>query len=402
MSSLSERIQKLIPHLTIYSIVAYFTSKLFYCQIFLGTKAYCRSDMGTHLFISYKLSQGDLVTSNPGYHAVVAFVIKIVEMFTTLNQINVRWAAVIATTALMLFLLYVTYWVLKKFLANRFNDWVLLISSVLINLVTAIYLPFFNKFILVGQSSPTTWHNATQLALKPLAILTYTLFLLFLADKDKRNSFWHGLVISILLLLTTIAKPSFMIIFLPALGIYILWKHVKEFEYYWKSFLIALPMMTLVAFQYIDIFVKSSHVEKNSIVLDMFKLWSSYSPFVPVSVLLAIAFPLSILIFRFEIIKTNSFLLIAWLQYIVGFAQVGFFAESGSRYDHGNFFWGYNIALAILFLYSGLEFMKWYSDRDEKNSSESLKFKASTSLLTLHIASGLYYFIILSMGKAYY
>ena len=51
--------------------------------------------------------------------------------------------------------------------------------------LTAVYVPWLNPQVYLGQSSPTIWHNPTNMAVKPLALLGFLLFLDLYRKREK-------------------------------------------------------------------------------------------------------------------------------------------------------------------------------------------------------------------------
>jgi hypothetical protein len=119
------------------------------------------------------------------------------------------------------------------------------------------------------------------------------------------------------------------------------------------------------------------------------------------SILLALAFPLSVLTLRpINILKKNNFLLASWIMVIVGILQVSFLAESGPRFKDWNFFQGYNIALNIVFIFSIIELAR--TANISGKISEKIKVFFPISLLILHLVSGVYYFSKIFFGGSFY
>ena len=59
-----------------------------------------------------------------------------------------------------------------------------------IMVLTALYMPWFNREVYLGQSSPTIWHNPTNMAVKPLALLLFLWFLRLYMNKQKIKGRW--------------------------------------------------------------------------------------------------------------------------------------------------------------------------------------------------------------------
>ena len=93
---------------------------------------------------------------------------------------------------------------------------------VLLGIAAAIYVPWFNKLPYLGQGSPNVWHNPTNNMVRPIGLLVFGLTAIELArlKEDRfRSSARAAIVIpsALLLVLSTLAKPSFVQIYYPAL-----------------------------------------------------------------------------------------------------------------------------------------------------------------------------------------
>jgi len=120
------------------------------------------------------------------------------------------------------------------------------------------------------------------------------------------------------------------------------------------------------------------------IMLDPLGVWSRQSPNIPVSILLALAFPLA----HFRLApdtSRNDFLVLSWLMTFAGILLFALFAERGSHYSHGNFGWSYQIALSLLYLFSIVDFVGKFR--------RIVRWKRIFlgTLLALQIFFGLYY-----------
>lgn len=65
----------------------------------------------------------------------------------------------------------------------------------------------------------------------------------------------------------------------------------------------------------------------DEIIFDFFGVWRLFTPNVLISILLANAFPLSLLVFRFKNVVHNNYLILAWFNLLIAIGQFGFFAE---------------------------------------------------------------------------
>lgn len=92
--------------------------------------------------------------------------------------------------------------------------------DLVLHLAGPIYAWFFNKTPYLGQGSPNIWHNPTSIAVRPIALLVFVL-VSSMVIKARSEDFEHGIpagtavLTGLLLILSCLAKPSFVQVFIP-------------------------------------------------------------------------------------------------------------------------------------------------------------------------------------------
>jgi hypothetical protein len=277
------------------------------------------------------------------------------------------------------------------------NDGFFLFVTLMLVLVTAIYMPFFNINLYLGQSSPNTWHNPTIILSKPFAYMIFHLFPLLLCGAEGKIK--KCVLISLLFVWCTVIKPSFALAFLPACGLYVLLRHLKSPQAYTRALMVALPVVLMMALQYFNTFGTGS---ESGIEIAFLKAMSMRTPNAYVSLLLVSAFPLCILLFRPVQCFRDDHLLLAWLTFLVALFQVAFLIETGPRMRDGNFGWGFQLALHLVFIYGMIELIRWIRQADYRNNWVRIKLLVTTTVFSLHFVSGVYYFGKYSAGKGFH
>jgi hypothetical protein len=122
-------------------------------------------------------------------------------------------------------------------------------------------------------------------------------------------------------------------------------------------------------------------------------VWRIYSPNIPVSLLLSVAFPLGTALLYFKEIKKDPTVLLAWGILLVAIAQYALLAETGERFTDANWIWASNIAMYLVFLVSTATLI---------GQPKSKRFYFLSALLALHIAAGVYYYGRIALGLGYY
>ena len=250
-----------------------------------------------------------------------------------------------------------------------------------------IYLPFFNESVYFGQGSPNVWHNATVVTVKFVALIAFYLTIKFLDTPQFRRTPFIGATATTLL--SAHIKPTFVLAFVPALGIYVTLRHPKHWSRYGRLLLIALPTVPLLLWQY-----RYFPGTGRSITFGFLTVWSKFTPNVLVSILLVLAFPLSVLAFRIRELRTNGPLAVAWLMTLIGicyFALIVVTAPPNLTIISGNWMGPYLMALTMLFVTSVVEFLKGLNQVGPSRPIWRLKLSVQSLLLALHVYGGLFY-----------
>jgi len=215
--------------------------------------------------------------------------------------------------------------------------------------------------------------------------------------QEERPTFWHGIALSIALVISAIMKPNFVLGFLPVGIIYLLIKRKSTGHGFFRSFLPFTPVILVLLLQYYFSYQGSS----SGISFTFFGVWKLYSKHIFFSILLGTAFPLSMLAIRFRFLLRNDFLLLSWLFWGITFLQFSFIAEN-KYFAAGNFSWGYNIALWLLFIFSSAEFFSWLKKENREANFYKSKVIIIFLLFSLHLTSGIAYLAKQLSGGQYY
>ncbi len=242
--------------------------------------------------------------------------------------------------------------------------------------IAPLNLPYYDKFILLGQGSPNIWHNVTLWTVKPFALLT----ILFTLKALKLQNIKLYIYAILFALVSIFAKPSFIVIFIPSLILFMITK-----KYFLKIQIFFLAILIFISFAILLYQMLFTFNTDSSIIFDFLGVWSLNSNNISISIILTLAFPLIFtLIYRKSL--QNDYILLSWIQTFFGIILFMCFAESGPRYSHGNFAWSFMIALSILYLFSIIEFVKAFT------LLPLWKKIVLSSVLAIQSYTGLFYF----------
>lgn len=245
-------------------------------------------------------------------------------------------------------------------------------------------IPWYNKIIYLGQGSPNIWHNVTLWTVKPFALLS--MIFIIQAIQTKKNLYY--IFTALALIASLFAKPSFAIMFLPALAIFSLIKKVKDKQFIVFYLILVTTSIGILLYQFTHTF----NSEESKIIFDYLGVWSQSSQNISFSIMLALAFPLLFLFLESKIIY-DDYILLSWLQIFIGIAFYAFFAQTGRYYSHGNFGWSYVLAMSLLYLFSIVKFFEVYKQ------IHRFKRYLLLFLLIIQVLIGIYYFAKILQGQ---
>ena len=264
-----------------------------------------------------------------------------------------------------------------------------------------------------GYIYANVYHNPTINLIKPFSIILFFLSAFILNSRRPTTSdLWLGnrslsLLILGLTIVSLISKPSYMICFLPATAVVLLYRAFQVRGFAQKIWLVKpwifwlfLPSLIILIGQYsITYGVQSSH--NSGIVFSPFSLVGHYLGFQYLLIIrqfiLSILFPIVIYFVYFNKAVQCFRLNYAWLVFSISAFYYYFLAESGERFPHGNFAWGAQIGVLILFIESAVLLIR--SQPLARFSfpsieSEVWKYYICLSVYLLHVLCGLMFLFI--------
>ena len=329
-----------VLNLLLLFIVAYF---LIYMQTF-GAIA---SDTAYHIAFMDKYFNGEVYIPHPLWHVSVYYLSK----FLTISY---EASASIFTAFLITLYAVIVYKVAQGLdeYGDNYAKWFL------ITMIAIFIGPFFimslNSRIYMGPGSPSVWHNVTLLTVKPLALLSVYFTIKFF-NTNKLYYFTMAMVVTIV---SIFAKPSFIIVFLPSLVVYMLAKKYFSRRQLKYAALIILISVAILAYQYTHEFGKGN--DGGSIIFDFLGVWSIYTPSVPVSIAMALGLPFFITLFNYQSVKKNDYIKFTWLLVLFSLIIFSCFAEGGKRFVDGNFSWSWQLSLSLIYVFTIIEYFKQY------------------------------------------
>ncbi len=231
------------------------------------------------------------------------------------------------------------------------------VTKYFIDLVSIAYLLFspIAGFLTDGrfykrQCGPNPWHNPTITFVRPIGILAVFFFIYVIKDmeeKGEKKEYKHALIgFSVFSVLSLLAKPSFMMVFLPAMGFltFICWiREVKgRFPDAMRLLAAVLPTVAVllgqtVFFQFIDDGTAGT-------VRFCLGGFSQFTLTEIICVSMA-TFPvpvIALLLYRKEIFNSVETKL-SYIALLIGFIEMFMFTNGPT----GDFSWGYDLAVGV-------------------------------------------------------
>jgi hypothetical protein len=393
------RLKLLIPVLALIALTAVVSAPVYIQRILNPTT----DDYDAHIVWTLKMLKFKLppiyVVAHPLYQLTVGFIYwagrGLIGLFET--------AALVQVLAQIAAALVLYFWIgTIPGIPGRWGPALRVFLSLSLTLVAPVMLlwPVDHQFYF-GYIGLASYHNPTVHLLRPLALLEFIFALrIFKSDSGQtpgvhsRSPLWMVLLSAIITLAGMLCKPNYGIAFLPALvvvAVWFLWKKrpLDGRLLIWGQIV---PTLVALAFQAVLIYMLPDP-ENAGIIIAPFQVERIYSAYLPVKLLLSILFPLGVLFLLRRRILADTGLLLALLAFGAALIQLYFFAESGARLPHGNFRWGAQITLFILFAVSVRRLLSLRLDAISLPPLNRPRLWPVYGLYLLHLAAGVAYYI---------
>lgn len=379
---------------------------LFYRQT-LGNVNYYHSDMK-----AYILEMQGLESGYPFPYPVFFKFAALIHFFLNAPQLSVAIAAAFLNSLSVIIL----KWFMNRILMSQCRPkgdgkklllgiWIT-VSVFALFFVSMVYPPdgmylpgIQNRY--VGVFSPNPFHNATYNATRPFAIAAFFLFGKILAEYEQKTDLRDHLLFGVFLLLTTMTKPSFTFVLVPAAGLIMLYRLIKakgkNFIPSVKLGICFIPTFAALLYQYAGVFAPAGE-EEAGIGFGLATAWKLHCHNIPLAVGVALGFPALVLILNFKQLKTDKWYRLSWQLMLMSLAEVLFLYEKGYRLTDMNFSWGYMHGLFFVFVASAILLIR----RTWLKKGNIVMTIAQWLAFGWHLACGIYYFMGVFAGKLYY
>ena len=357
------------------------------------------TDFGSHIAVALSLPGETTHISYPLFHAAFRLV-KI--LLPGLDNSDV---AVLAILSFLLPQSLIVFSLLSSGAARPHPQFLIVMVSLGLTILSPITI--WTHKLMLGYVNPIVYHNPTILALRLFAIpMSVLLLRVFNREKFRGNSrlrIYTVLLCASVLLLTTLAKPSYTIALIPGCCLFAAWQTLRRKEVDWLVLVlgICVPGTLMLGLQYLLTYV--GYTSDSSVSIGFLTVMSHWIPKwrVPIQLLLSLVFPISVYILYFREARKNLYLNLSWTIFGVSTIMTYFLYETGSRIDHGNFIWNSYITVFVLMFASMLvlierpmsETIPSRSAAPRKPLILSRKRKVAFVFFAMHVLSGLAYYL---------
>ena len=233
------------------------------------------------------------------------------------------------------------------------------VLALLLNFEIGLYMPFIHPHYMQGLSAGNGWHNCTYLAMRLAGIGAIWGYLRFVGYLKSRNQKLDWAIFTVCTIVCAAIKPSFVVIFGPAVVIMCVYDLKKEGKQTVKrslalgvAFVIVLGVLV---YQYTVLFVEDT---SSGIGIGFMSVWRRAHFFVPIAWLQSYAFPILVFTFCWGFQKGDRNMRLSLLVFFIALFIYLFIHETGYRKYHGNFGWGLKFGVYYLFITSIVLFCK--------------------------------------------
>jgi hypothetical protein len=378
------RLQELFPIVTILLIVIAIRFPIDYIRIMTDTD----NDFGAHIYFALDMLHGRPVPAFTSAHSLWQMLL--IGIWTVSRSRIDFWQSAIALQSVSSIASTLILYFWYKNLPSKPSTLKCLFWAVTLVIITpVIALNIIDSNYYFGYIGLANYHNPTIHMLRPFALIMFMIALGVLSDRPLSSN-WLVFFSAVVTAAATFLKPSYTIALLPALGVFVLYRFAKKQSINWKLLIFGLgiPAVLCLAPQFIITYISGE--PHDGIAFIPFAAASVMAGFHPAKYILSAFFPLVMLAANFNSMKRSPEVLLAWLAFAAGLMQFFLFAETGSRFEHGNFLWGAQISLFVLFAVTIRHLLK------EKTTVKSLLRPAGWApyLVYLpHIISGIAYYL---------
>lgn len=317
--------------------------------------------------------------------------------------------------------LWVTYRIMRR-LMPKGNPVILHLLAIVSMFVMPIYIKALNPYRYLGLQSSSIWHNSTFIGMKFAAMCVLLLYYDCQERYREKFSVWDFILFAVLLSITNLCKPNFILAFAPAMAIILLTDCIAtRGKTLGRQILFGIPVLISLLVLIRQSFMLFDGENAGSSLGFSFayalRLRTTHPFFAPLQ---SSAFPLVVLAANLRDLKTDRRFRVTWLIWLFGLLEFLFLNDMGPRQNDGNLTWGYCFCLfpvfviSLIWLYrdvmdvygkyraSGRAGFAAYVRETPACRGRLVYLAVALLLICAHLGFGLDYFRIVYLGGSYF
>ena len=280
----------------------------------------------------------------------------------------------------------------------------ILLFSFLCNIAMPFYVREAHYQRYIGYQSASIWHNSTYICMKFCGVLVMILYLILEEKYRTGLSVREWLLLAGAFVLVNAVKPSFSMVFMPVMAIYLLIDLFRKVPFFRVVLfgLTVIPSLLVILWQNMVLFGDETG---NGIEIRFGYTLTLHGTHTKVTLLLSVAFPLFVLLFMWKELFRDKWYLFSWIVWGVALVQVAFLSESGTRARDGNFMWGYSIGIFLILIWSVVKLLEMLRSPRGIFQHKYVRIPfavAAFSILAYQSYCGIVFWINLCQGVTYW
>ena len=389
MKESTKKINWLVVAVLVVVVIAIF-APMYYYRINGGTD----NDFGGHIVFTYYMLNREPLPQEVLGHPLLQVVLSGM-VWISRGLIDPFAAMLILQVACQVALALILYFWFGK-LNRRGGDWLrALAAASLIIVAPVLALVFADNGFYYGYIDLANYHNPTIQLLRPLALISFT-FAFRIFDKERTPGWMVG-ISALFVVLSALAKPNYLLCILPAIVLLAILRRIRKQKLDWRLLLFGfvIPGIVVLIVQWALVYgitgTSETRIEWNPFIE------ATFSKYLPWKFLLSILLPLAATGLLFKKIIRDPYVQLGWIGFAAGAGMFYLFSEGGKHMLAGNFRWGAQVMLFLLFAASVRFCLKYFTEE----KTVLWKRLVVWGVYLLHVASGLVYYIHCITGGPY-
>lgn len=333
-----------------------------------------------------------MIVEDGWYYSLTAYIYKL--LYTVCG--GTTWGIVLFLCACAVATVYVTEEFVYRLGKYGEKTWFTLLLALSLNFVMPVYIRAVGEYRYVSYQSGNIWHNSTYICMR-LAALAALLCYFRLEGKYREGiTRKEWCCFALLNIVCTGIKPSFLLVFSPVMGIFLLADLFRQAPL--KRILVfgsaLLPSGLVILWQNSVLFGEKTG---NGVEFRPWYTFALHADITKLAVVCSVLFcGLVVLLTLRKAASEKNYLFIVAMA-VLGFLEALCLVESGSRAADGNFLWGYSFCLFVLFAVCAVKWLEFNGKGVQKILRTGLGL-----VYAWHLYCGMYFFVNLVAGASYW